>query len=170
MSTESFNMYRASIPVLLRHLSNLSAVLEKAAADAEARKIDPAVFINARLAPDMYPLARQIQLVSDSAKGCGARLGGLDVPSFADTETTFAELQERIAKTAAFLKTVSEDVVNQSAARTVTIKLPNREINLIGMDYLLDFVLPNFFFHITTAYAILRHNGVELGKRDFMGA
>jgi uncharacterized protein len=166
----SLDMYQASIPVFVRMLGNLSAILDKAAAHAEAKKIDPAVFINARLAPDMFPLSRQVQIATDMVKGCGARLAGLDVPSYEDSETTFAELQARIAKTAAFLQSVSADQINGSEGRKVTLKLRGKEVNFIGQPYLLDFVLPNLYFHITTTYAILRHNGVEIGKMDYLGS
>jgi hypothetical protein len=166
----SLSIYQASVPVLIRALNNLSAIVDKAVANAEARKIDPAVFINARLAPDMFPLSRQIQSASDGAKGCAARLAGIDIPAFADTETSFPELKERIAKTVAFLQSVGEAQIEGSESRTVTMKLRGAEVNFTGQGYLLDFALPNFFFHVTTAYAILRHNGVEIGKRDFLGA
>lgn len=165
----SLTMYQASIPVFVRMLGNLSSILDKAAAHAEAKKIDLSVFVNSRLAPDMYPLSRQVQIATDMAKGCAARLAGIEVPSYEDNETTFAELQTRIGKTVAFLQTVSELQINGSEERTVTLKLRNNEISFIGQTYLLNFVLPNFYFHITTAYAILRHNGVELGKMDFIG-
>jgi hypothetical protein len=150
-------------------LGNLSSILDKAAAHAEAKKIDPSIFINSRLAPDMYPLSRQVQIATDMAKGCAARLAGIEVPSYEDNETTFAELQARIAKTVAFMQSVNELQLNGSEERTVTLKLRNNEISFIGQPYLLTFVLPNFYFHITTAYAILRHNGVEIGKMDFIG-
>src|SRR5258708_4244504 len=159
----------ASIGALIHGLNALSAILKKAAAHAEAKKIDPAVFINARLAPDMYALARQVQITSDTAKGCAARLAGVDVPSFPDTETTFAELQQRIAKTEAFLRTVDATKVTGSADRTVTLKLRGEETKFSGATYLLRFALPNFYFHVTAAYAILRHNGVDVGKMDYLG-
>jgi len=165
----SLTMYQASIPVFVRMLGNLSSILDKAAVHAEEKKIDPSVFINARLAPDMYPLSRQVQIATDMAKGCAARLAGIEVPSYEDNESTFAELQARIAKTVAFLQSVSELQINGSEEKTVTLKLRNNEISFIGQPYLLNFVLPNFYFHITTAYGILRHNGVELGKMDFIG-
>lgn len=166
----SLSMYEASIPVLLRGLGQLKVILDKAAAHADARKIDPAVFINARLAPDMFPFARQVQIATDTAKGCAARLAGVEIPSYADTETTFPELDARIAKTTAFLKSVDRTKVDGSAERTVTLKLRGTDVSFTGRNYLLAFVLPNFFFHLTTAYAILRHNGVELGKADFLGS
>lgn len=164
------SMYRASIPVFVAYLTNLSAILTKAAANAEARKIDPAVFIAARIAPDMFPLSRQVQIACDSAKGAAARLAGAEVPSFADTETSFDELQARIAKTLAYIKSVPADAIAGSQSREITLKAGATEYHFIGEDYLLNFVLPNFFFHITAAYAILRHNGVDLGKMDYLGA
>ena len=164
----SLTMQAASIDVLVHALDALSAILNKAAAQAEAKKIDPAVFIQARLAPDMYPLARQVQIASDTAKGCGARLAGVDVPSYPDTETTFPELQGRIAKTREFLRGIDPQRLSGSDARPVTLKLGGQPQTFSGRDYLLRFALPNFFFHVTTAYAILRHNGVELGKMDYL--
>lgn len=166
----SLSMYQASIPVFIRMLGNLSAILEKAAAYAETKKIQPAVLINARLAPDMRPLSFQIQIASDMAKGCAARLAGIDVPSFPDTETTFPELQTRIAKTLTFLQSVSAAQIDGSEERNITLKTGGREMHFTGQAYLLSFVLPNFYFHVTTAYAILRHNGLEIGKQDFLGA
>ena len=163
----ALSMREASIDVLIHGLTALSAILDKAAAHAAAKKIDPAVFIQARLAPDMFALARQVQIASDTAKGCGARLAGVDVPSWPDTETTFSELQARIEKTVAFLRGLDPALVDGSAERTVTIKLRGQETRLSGRRYLLGFVLPNFFFHVTAAYAILRHNGVEIGKLDY---
>lgn len=165
----SLSMYQASIPVFIRGLGNLSAILDKAAMHTEAKKIDPSVFINARLAPDMYPLSRQVQIASDVAKGCAARLAGIEVPSYEDNETTFPELQARIAKTVAFMQSVSPSQIDGSAERPITLKLRGREVSLLGQPYLLTFVLPNFYFHLTTTYAILRHNGLEIGKPDFIG-
>jgi hypothetical protein len=162
-------MHQISIPVFARALNNLAAILNKAAAHAEARKIDPSVLINYRLAPDMLPLSRQVQIASDTAKGCAARLAGVDVPSFADTETTFPELQERIDKTLAFLNTLTAEQIDGSESRTVTIQLRGKDVQFVGLAYLTSFVLPNLYFHVTTAYAILRHNGVELGKADYLG-
>lgn len=165
----SLTMYQASIPSFVRMLGNLSTILDKAATHAEAKKIDPAIFVSARLAADMYPLSRQIQIATDIVKGCAARLAGIDVPSYADNETTFAELQARIAKTVAFLHSVSAAQIDGSEERKITLKLGSREVSFLGQAYLLDFVYPNFYFHITTTYAILRHNGVEIGKMDFLG-
>jgi hypothetical protein len=165
----SLSLYQASIPVFTRALGILSAILDKAAAHAEAKKIDPSVFITARLAPDMYSLARQVQAASDAAKSGAARLAGIDVPSFPDTETTFPELQARIAKTVAFLESVSPAQIDGNEERAITLKLRDREVHFVGQSYLLGFNLPNFYFHVAMAYAILRHNGVEIGKRDYLG-
>jgi len=162
-------MYQASIPVFVRMLDNLSGILDKAAAHAEARKIDPAIFINARLAPDMFPLSRQVQIATDMVKGCAARLAGIEVPSYEDNETTFSELQARIAKTKAFIESVSASQVDGSEERKITLKFGSKELSFLGQAYLLDFVLPNVHFHLTTTYAILRHNGVEIGKKDYTG-
>ena len=164
----SVSMYRASIPVLTRSLNNLSAILEKASAHAAAGNIDPAGLVNARLAPDMLTLAGQIQRASDSAKGAAARLAGIENPSFADDETTFADLQERIVKTRRFLESVSAEQIDGSATRTIEINL-GAKMTFRGDDYLLNFALPNFYFHVTTAYDILRHNGVPVGKMDYLG-
>ena len=165
----SLTMYQTSIPVFIRMLGNLSSILDKAAAHAETKKIDPAIFINARLAPDMYSLSRQIQIATDVVKGCAARLSGIEVPSYEDNESTFPELQARIAKTVTFLQSVKAEQLDGSEERTVTLKIHGRDTDLLGGPYLLNFVLPNFYFHVTTAYAILRHNGLELGKKDFVG-
>jgi hypothetical protein len=162
-------MYQASVPVFTRMLENLSAILAKGVAHAEARKIDPAVFINARLAPDMFALARQVQIASDAAKGCVARLAGAEVPSYPDTETTFPELEARIAKTIAFVKAFTAAQIDGSEERTCILKIRGEDMKFRGQDYLFKLSIPNFFFHVTTAYDILRHNGVELGKMDYLG-
>lgn len=166
----TLSLYQASLPVLARGLQNLSNVLKKAAANAEARKIDPAVLVAARLAPDMFALARQVQIATDTAKGCAARLAGVEVPSYADTETTLDELQARIAKTIAFVQSIKAEQVDGNEGRAINLKLGPREVSFTGQSYLLTFVLPNFFFHVTAAYAILRHNGVDIGKLDYLGA
>jgi len=163
-------MYQASVPVFVRMFGNLSAILDKAAAFAEAKKIDPSVLVNARLAVDMLPLSKQVQIASDAAKGAGARLTGSDVPSFADTETTFPELQARIAKTVDFLKGLDAAQFDGSESKEIVLTLAKGEVTFKGDAYLLNFVLPNFYFHMTTAYAILRHNGLDLGKMDYLGA
>ena len=165
----SITMYQASIPVFVRMLGNLSMILDKAVAHAEAKKIDPTIFVNARLAPDMFPLSRQVQIATDMVKGCAARLAGIEVPNYEDNETTFAELQARIAKTKAFIESVSASQIDGSEERKITLKFGSKELSLLGQAYLLDFVLPNFHFHLTTTYAILRHNGVEIGKKDYTG-
>ena len=165
----SLTMYQASIPSFLRMLGNLSAILDKAVAHAEAKKIDPSIFVNARLAPDMFPLRRQIQIATDMVKGCAARLAGIDVPSYEDNETTFAELQARITKTKEFLQSVSASQIEGSEDRQITVKFGSRELSFLGQGYLFDFVIPNFHFHLTTTYTILRHNGVEIGKKDYTG-
>ncbi|NOU43933.1 MAG: DUF1993 domain-containing protein [Methyloglobulus sp.] len=165
----SLSMYDASIPVFVRMLGNLSAILEKAVVHAETKNIDPAIFVNARLAPDMYPLAKQIQIATDIVKGGAARLAGVDVPSYADNEATFADLQARIAKTVAFLQSINAEQINGSEGKSVTLTLRGKDINFIGQPYLLDFVLPNLYFHVTITYAILRHNGVDIGKMDYLG-
>ena len=165
----SISMYQVSIPVFIRGLENLSRVIEKGAMHAVAHKIDPNALLNARLYPDMFPLIRQVQSVSDAAKAGGARLAGIDVPAMPDTETTFIELQQRIDKTLHFLRSLKQEQIDGSENLPVAVKTRTRELNFIGQSYLLEFALPNFFFHITTAYAILRHNGVELGKLDYLG-
>ena len=164
----SLSMYQASIPVFISQLNNLSGLLKKGEEHAHARKIDPEVFINARLAPDMFPLSRQVQIASDGVKGGAARLAGVEVPSFPDTEKTFAELQARIAKTIDFVKTFSAKQIDGSEERKITLKLGGQDTTFSGQVYLLDFVLPNLYFHITTTYAILRNNGVDVGKRDYL--
>ena len=166
----ALSMYQITIPVFTRVLNNLSAILNKGAAHAEAKKIDPSVFINSRLAPDMFPLSRQVQIATDAVKGCAARLAGVDIPSFADNEASFPELQERIAKTLAFLNGISEAQLEGSESKTVSLKVRGNDVEMKGLPYLNGFVLPNLFFHVTTAYAILRHNGVELGKADYLGS
>jgi uncharacterized protein len=163
------SMYQISIPPLLNALNNLSAVLHKGLAHAEARKIDPAIFSSARLFPDMLPLARQVHIASDIAKACGARLAGIEPPRYEDVEFTFAELQARIAKTVAFLQTLSVQQIDGTEGREVSFKSGGRALKMSGLDYLLKYVQPNVYFHVTTAYAILRHNGVELGKADYLG-
>ena len=162
-------MYDASVPVLIRGLGNLSALLEKGLASAEARKIDPAVLVSARLAPDMHPLKNQVQIASDSAKGAASRLAGVDNPSWPDTETTFPELQARIKQTIDYLQTFKPEQFEGSETRTVTLPSPGGDMKFTGQEFLFGFVLPNFFFHVTTAHAILRHNGVPIGKMDYLG-
>lgn len=164
------SIYDASTPVLVHGLNNLSGILKKGEAFCQSRNIDPSVLINARLAPDMFAFARQVQIVCDTAKGCAARLAGVEPPSHPDTETSFEELQERIRKTVDYLQSIDRGQIEGSEDRTITLKFPSRELQFSGRDYLFGFVLPNFYFHITAAYAILRHNGVDVGKMDFLGA
>ncbi|HEY3486505.1 MAG TPA: DUF1993 domain-containing protein [Gammaproteobacteria bacterium] len=163
------SMYQISVVPLIRALNNLSAVLQKGLEHAEARKIDPAVFSSARLFPDMLPLARQVHIASDIAKACGARLAGIDPPKYEDVEFTFPELQARIAKTIAFLKTLSAKQIDGAETREINFKNSGKSLTMPGLDYLLKFVQPNVHFHVTTAYGILRHNGVEIGKADYQG-
>ena len=166
----TISMYETSIPVFVRVLRNMSDVLAKGAADAANRKIDESVFVNARLAPDMFALARQVQIATDIVKGGAARLAGAEVPRWEDNEATFAELQARIAKAIVFAQGFGAARIDGSEERDITFRLAGRDAHFKGLRYLLDFVLPNLYFHATTTYAILRHNGVEVGKMDFLGA
>ena len=165
----ALSMYQASVPVFIRMLGNLRNILEKAAAHAAAKKIDEAVFVNARLAPDMRPLSFQVQVATDFARGTSARLAGVELPSVEDKEATFAELIARIDAAVAYVKTFSAAQIDGSESRPVTRKIRGNEVTLPGLTYLLNFALPNFYFHVTTTYAILRHNGVEIGKLDYIG-
>jgi len=165
----SISMYQASVPVFLQMLGGLSKNLQKAADHATAKKIDPAAFLGTRLFPDMLNFVRQVQLATDFAKGAGARLAGIEVPKYPDSEASFEELQERIAKTVAFLKTLTANQIDGSEEREITLMIGGKPVTSKGQQYLLFSALPNFFFHVTTAYGLLRHNGVEIGKRDFMG-
>ena len=165
----SFSMSQASLPVFEIGLNALSAVLEKAEAHAAAKKIDSSVLLNSRLSPDMFALARQVQIASDQAKNGSARLAGVEAPRYEDNETTIDQLKARIAKTVAYLKTLDPKQIDVSADREITFPLgPSNKGHMKGDDYLNHFVLPNFYFHAGAAYMILRHNGVELGKQDFL--
>lgn len=164
------SLYQISIPVFLRGLQNLTHVLQKGEAHAQANGIDPTQLLDARLAPDMFNLVRQVQSVSDAAKAGGARLAGIDVPSFPDTESTFAELHERIGKTVRFLESINSSDLDGHEARAVSVKLRSGELRFTALQYLLTFALPNFYFHVTTAYDVLRHQGVALVKMDFLGS
>jgi uncharacterized protein len=166
----AINIYQSSVPAFLQILGSLSAILTKAANHAEAKKIDPSVLVNARLAPDMHALARQIQIATDQAKGAAARLAGVDIPSFPDTETTIPELQQRLQKTVDFIKGLKPAQFEGAEDRDITLSIAGQKITWKGAVYLVHFVFPNFYFHAATAYDILRHNGVELGKRDFIGS
>ena len=162
-------MYDISVPVLSHFLGALSAVLKKAEAHCEARKITPEALLNDRVFPDMLPFTRQVQLVTDFAKGAGARLAGGEPPKYEDTEKTFAELQARIAKTVAFLGSLEKAAFAGADTRIITLKAGGSDMSFPGATFLSSFALPNFYFHYATAYNILRSNGVELGKMDFMG-
>jgi uncharacterized protein len=166
----SISIYDYSIPALTRGLTNLSAILDKAQAHATAKKFDSVVLAQARMFPDMLPLVRQVQIACDTAKGAAARLAGIEVPKHEDTETTFADLKVRIAKTVDFLKTVTAAQLKDAEKRSIELKSPNGVLKFTAPDYLNGFVLPNFYFHETMVYALLRKNGVELGKGDFLGA
>ena len=162
-------MYDHSIPILAKTLGNLSAILDKAAKHCETKKLDPNALLGFRLFPDMFPLTRQVQVAADQAKGCAARLAGVEVPKYEDTEKTFDELKARIAKTIAFINGIKPDQLANSAGRDVVLPIRGNPVTFKGQWFLNHFTMPNFFFHVTTAYNILRHNGVELGKRDFIG-
>jgi hypothetical protein len=164
----TISMYRASVPVFIDNLTNLSAVLQKGAEFALAKKVDQSVLLNSRLAPDMLPLVRQIQIVSDAAKAVTARLAEIEVPNFEDSEVSFDDLQERISKTITFLKTIKPEQIDGKEELKISYVQRNREKNFVGLPYLFGWGLPNLFFHITVAYSILRHNGVEIGKKDYL--
>ena len=164
------SMSQASLPVFEINLNALSAILDKAEAYAASKKIDPAVLLHSRLSPDMFDLTRQIQVATDQARRGAARLAGVEPPSVEDKETTIAQLKDRLAKTVAYLKTIDPKKIDAAADREITFPLgPTNKGHMKGDDYLNHFVLPNFYFHCTAAYAILRHCGVDIGKRDFMG-
>ncbi len=166
----AISLYDFSIPALTRGLTNLSAILDKAASFAEAKKIDGAVLAQTRLFPDMFPLSRQVQIACDTAKGAAGRLTGMEVPKHEDTETTLPELKARIGKTLDFLKTATAAKVAGDESRPIEIKFPNGAWKFTAVSYVNDFVLPNFYFHISMVYALLRKGGVEIGKSDYLGA
>lgn len=163
------SMYQASIPVCARALENLSNVLAKGAAHAEAKKIEPGVLLNYRLYPDMFTLTRQVQIATDMAKGCAARLSGAEPPKYDDNEASFDDLKKRIDKTVGYLKGFKPAQIDGSEQKTITLSLRSGTLTFNGLDYLQKFVIPNVYFHVTTAYDILRHCGVEIGKQDFIG-
>jgi uncharacterized protein len=165
----SVSLYEVSMPVFTLSLSNLAAILDKAAAHAEAKKVDPSVLPDTRLIADMLPLSAQIQIACDTAKGAAARLAGVEAPKHEDTEATIAELKARVEKTLAFIKSVKAEQFANAETREIVLQFPQSTLKFTGLNYLTNFVLPNFFFHMTMAYALLRKNGVELGKRDFLG-
>lgn len=165
----SMSLYQAAVPTCIRALNNLAAVLEKAAAHAEAKKIDPQVLLQSRLYPDMFPLVRQVQIASDTAKGGTARLAQVEPPKYEDNEASFAELVARTKKTVAYLESLKPEQIDGGEERTVSWQTRSGSKEMKAQPYLTSHLLPNVFFHCTTAYAILRHNGVEIGKKDFLG-
>jgi hypothetical protein len=166
----TISMYQASVPVLLKGLANLKAILEKAAAHAQAQKIDDTVLVTARLYPNMLPLSKQVQIASDFARGTTARLAGAEPPAMEDNEKTLADLIARVQKTIDYVKPFTAAQVDGSEARSITRPVRGQPKTFTGINYLLQYALPNFYFHMATAYGILRHNGVEIGKSDFLGA
>ena len=165
----ALSMYQASIPQLKKMLINLSNILKKGEEFAKAKNIDSAVLINDRLAPDMFPLVKQVQIACDQVKNGMARLVGVEIPQFDDRETNFAQLQERIAKTIAFVDGITPAQVDGTEAKEIQFSIKEWKFEFVGQQYLLTWIIPNFYFHMTTAYDILRHNGVELGKSDYLG-
>lgn len=165
----SLSMYEASAPRFVGMLRNLDAILAKAQTHAVAKKIDPAVLIGARLFPDMLPMVKQVQIATDHAKGAVARLAGVEVPRFEDTEQNFEELRARIAKTIAFVESFTPEQMDGAEEREIALRVGGHDLTFKGLPYLLGFALPNFYFHVVTTYNILRHNGVEIGKSDYIG-
>ncbi len=165
----SLSMYQASVPAFVQTLGGLAGVLAKAETHAAERKIDPAVLLGYRLAPDMFPLVRQIRIAADFGKGCCARLAGVEIPSYADDETSFAQLRARIRRTVEFVQSFEPGALDGSEEREIALTVGGQPMTFKGQQYLVNFVLPNFYFHTTAAYAILRHAGVPLGKRDYLG-
>jgi hypothetical protein len=166
----TLSMYQASVTPFLQMLASLRGILDKAEAFAAARNIEPSVLLNTRLTPDMFPLVRQVQLAADFAKGGAGRIAGVELPSYPDTETSFAELKARIAKTVDFIETLKPAQIDGHEGREVTIPIGGQPHKFTAQSYLIKFALPNFYFHHTTAYAILRQCGLEIGKRDYLGA
>ncbi len=165
----NISMYQVSAPRFVNTLTNLSAILDKAQAHVDAKKIAPEALTAYRLFPDMFPMARQVQIACDTAKGAVARLAGVDIPVHEDTEQTLAELKARIARTIAFIQSIRPAQLDGTEDRDITLKRGEKSTTYKGMQFLLGHALPNFYFHVTTAYDILRHNGVEIGKRDYLG-
>lgn len=164
------SMYQASVPVCIKALNNLKNILKKGEQFAETKKVKPEVLLNNRLAVDMYPLLKQVQIVSDTTKGAGGRLAGIELPKFEDNEQSFSDLYTRIDKTIAFLESIKPEQVDGSEEKEIVLKFGPNEFRFDGINYLLGFVLPNLGFHMSAAYNILRHNGVALGKSDFLGS
>lgn len=165
----SYSIYDATIPQIIRMLTNLSIIMEKAESQAPSKGLSLSELIEARLASDMYPFGRQIQMVSNSAKSCAARLAGTEAPHFEDTEGSFVELKLRLAKTIDYLKTVPAESLTGAEDRVITIKLPTHEVKMSGRNFVTTFALPNIYFHVTTAYDLLRHKGIDIGKLDYLG-
>jgi hypothetical protein len=165
----SISVYDVSIPVFTLSLNNLSAILDKAESHGEAKKVDPKVIPQARLIVDMLPLSAQVQIACDTAKGAAARLAGVAAPKHEDTEATLAELKARVSKTLEFIKTIKPEQLQGAETREIVLQFPQTTLKFNGLNYLTNFALPNFFFHMTMAYALLRKNGIDLGKRDFLG-
>jgi len=165
----AISMYQVSVPVFVKTLGNVAAILDKGASFAAARKVDPSVLLGYRLAPDMLNLTRQVQIAADHAKRAAARLAGIEAPVYEDKEASFADLKARIDKTIAFINTLKPGQIDGSETRDIALKIGGADRTLSGQAYLLHNALPNFYFHVTTAYAILRHCGVEIGKKDFIG-
>ena len=163
------SMYQASAPVFTKMLTNLAGILDKAQAHAESKKFDPTVLLESRLSPDMLPFTKQIHIATDFARGCIARLAGQEPPKFEDNERSFAELKTRIERSIAAIKEYGPAQIDGSENREINIKMGGQPKTFTGQKYLQEIIMPNFFFHVTTAYALLRHNGVELGKKDFVG-
>jgi len=166
----NISMYTASVPVFRQILGSLAALLDKAESHADLKKIDPDALLQARLFPDMFPLVRQVQLATDFAKGAAARLAGVEVPRYEDVEKDFAGLQARLQKTLAFIDSVPREAIEDSFDREVTVGSGANQRQFTGLPYLVHYALPQFYFHATTAYDILRHNGLEIGKKDFIGS
>lgn len=165
----AITLYQASVPAFTQLLKALRAVLGKAQAQSETMKVAPEVLLQARLYPNMFPLVRQVQIATDFAKGASARLAGLEPPKYDDSEKTFEEIYARIDRTLEFLGTLSPGQIDGQEERTIELKVAGNTMTFKGQSYLVGFALPNFYFHVTTTYAILRHNGIDLGKRDFVG-
>jgi len=165
----TISMYQASVPRFVNILGNLSSILDKAQAHVDAKKLDSAALTTYRLFPDMLPMTKQVQIACDTAKGVAARLAGVEIPVYEDNEKTLADLKARIAKTVAFLQTMTPGQIDGTEDKEIVIKRGDKETRYKGMQFLLGHVLPNFYFHVTTTYNILRHNGIEIGKRDYLG-
>jgi len=165
----TISMYQASVPRFVNILGNLSNILDKAQAHVDAKKLDAGTLTRYRLFPDMLPMTAQVQIACDTAKGVVARLAGLEIPAYEDNEKTLAELKARIAKTIAFIQSVTPGQIDGTEDKDIVIRRGERETRYTGMQFLLGHALPNFYFHVTTAYNILRHNGIEIGKRDYLG-